>query len=201
MWLFLSGVSAADTYGKSAQQAKILELPQDAIAVAAGDQTDRVGPSQFGQQRAVRFAARDGTALHGYLTLPPDREAKGLPLILWPSGGPGVRAAVGWNPTAQFLATRGYAVLRVNHRGTGGYGREFDAMGKGVSLEGMRTDLLDSIDWAASQGIIAKGRVALYGTDDLRGAVRADARGRYARASTQAVQALLDESRLPTPNN
>jgi hypothetical protein len=43
--------------------------------------------------------------------------------------------------------------------------------------------------------------VALYGTDDLRGAVRADARGRYARASTQAVQALLDESRLPTPNN
>ena len=130
-----------------------------------GDRAPWIDPSQFGQQRAVGFAAKDGTALHGYLTLPPDREAKGLPLILWPSGGPGVRATGGWNPTAQFLATRGYAVLRVNHRGTGGYGREFDAMGKGVSLEGMRTDLLDSIDWAVSQGIIAKGRVALYGTD------------------------------------
>jgi dipeptidyl aminopeptidase/acylaminoacyl peptidase len=124
-----------------------------------------IDPSQFGPQKAVRFAAKDGTALHGYLTLPPDREAKALPLILWPSGGPRSRAAAGWNPMAQFFATRGYAVLRVDQRGASGYGREFNAMGKGLSLEGMRSDLLDSIEWAVSVGVIAKDRVALYGTD------------------------------------
>ena len=114
------------------------------------DRAPWIDPSQFGQQKGVRFAARDGTALSGYLTLPPDREAKGLPLLLWPSGGPWSRAAAGWNTTAQFFATRGYAVLRVNNRWGGEFGR---------------TDLLDSIDWAAGDGLIAKDRVALYGTD------------------------------------
>lgn len=125
-----------------------------------------IDPAQFGPQKAVKFAAKDGTALHGYLTLPPDREAKGLPLILWPSGGDGFRATDGWNPVAQFFATRGYAVLRINHRGADGYGRDFAATGgKAPSLEAIRADFLDSIDWAASQGIIAKDRVALYGID------------------------------------
>lgn len=124
-----------------------------------------IDPAQFGPQRAVRFAAKDGTTLHGYLTLPPGREAKALPLVLWPSGGMGSRATDGWNPMAQFFATRGYAVLRVNHRGADGYGRDFAATGKTLSLEGIRTDLLDGIDWAVSQGIVDKDRVALYGTD------------------------------------
>jgi dipeptidyl aminopeptidase/acylaminoacyl peptidase len=115
------------------------------------DRAPWIDPSQFGQQKAVRFAARDGTILTGYLTLPPDREAKALPLLLWPSGGPTSRAAGGWSPTAQFFATRGYAVLRVNNRWLAG--------GQG------QTDLLDSIDWAGSEGLIAKDRVALYGTD------------------------------------
>jgi dipeptidyl aminopeptidase/acylaminoacyl peptidase len=115
------------------------------------DRAPWIDPSQFGEQKAVRFNARDGTTLNGYLTLPPDREAKALPLLLWPSGGPGSRAAGGWNPTAQFFATRGYVVLRVNNRWLGG--------GQG------QTDLLDSIEWAGSEGLIAKDRVALYGTD------------------------------------
>jgi dipeptidyl aminopeptidase/acylaminoacyl peptidase len=129
------------------------------------DRAPWIDPAQFGQQKAVRFAAKDGTALHGYLTLPPDREAKALPLILWPSGGPGSRAVDGWDPVAQYFATRGYAVLRINHRGTGGYGREFDATGKSLPLDGMKGDLLDGIAWAVDQGIVAKDRVALYGTD------------------------------------
>ncbi len=130
-----------------------------------GERAPWIDPSQFGQQRAVRFNARDGTELHGYLTLPPDREAKALPLILWPTGGPEIRAVSGWDPTAQFFATRGYAVLRINHRGSGGYGREFEAIDKPLSLDGIRTDLLDGIEWATSQGIIAKDRIALYGVD------------------------------------
>jgi pimeloyl-ACP methyl ester carboxylesterase len=114
------------------------------------DRAPWIDPSQFGEQKAVRFAARDGTTLDGYLTLPPDHDAKALPLVLWPSGAPGSHAGAGWNPVAQFFATRGYAVLRVNNRWAGGNGR---------------TDLLDSIEWAVSEGLVAKDRVALYGAD------------------------------------
>ncbi len=129
------------------------------------DRAPWIDPAQFGPQRAVKFPAKDGTVLHGYFTLPPDREAKALPAVLWPSGGPGSRATDGWDPMAQFFATRGYAVLRVNRRGAGGYGQVFSGAAKGPSLEGMRTDLLDSIDWAVSQGIIARDRVAVFGAD------------------------------------
>jgi dipeptidyl aminopeptidase/acylaminoacyl peptidase len=113
------------------------------------DRAPWIEPAEFGEQKAVRFAARDGTMLSGYLTLPPGSEARALPMVLWPSGGPGSRATAGWNPAAQFFATRGYAVLRVNNRWA----------------TGMSTDLLDSVEWGVSSGLIAKDRVALYGTD------------------------------------
>jgi dipeptidyl aminopeptidase/acylaminoacyl peptidase len=124
-----------------------------------------IDPAQFGRQKPVQFAARDGTVLHGYLTLPPNHEPKPLPLILLPSGGLGSRAVYGWDPAVQFFATRGYAVLQVNQRGAGGYGREFDASGKTLPLEAMRTDLLDAIEWASNAGMVAKDKVAVYGTD------------------------------------
>jgi len=130
-----------------------------------GDRAPWIDPAQFGPQRLVKFAARDGAPLRGYLTLPPNREAKSLPLILRPSGGVGDADADGWNPEAQFFATRGYAVLRVYHRGAARPGWEFDVVSSGLPLDGMKTDLLDSIDWAVSQGIVAKDRVALYGTN------------------------------------
>lgn len=113
------------------------------------DRAPWIEPAEFGEQKAVRFAARDGTTLNGYLTLPPGREAKALPTVLWPSGGPWSRATAGWDPVAQFFATRGYAVLRVNNRWA----------------TGLSTDLLDSVEWGVSAGLIAKDRVALYGTD------------------------------------
>ena len=74
--------------------------------------------------------SRDGLPLHGYLTLPPGSDGKNLPLIVNPHGGPiGPRDNWGFNWEAQLLASRGYAVLQVNYRGSGGYGKAFQDAG------------------------------------------------------------------------
>jgi len=95
------------------------------------------------------------------LTLPVGREAKGLPLIIHPHGGPyGVRDDWGFNPEIQFLANRGYAVLQINFRGSGGYGR---AHLEAVYLDGlkMQDDLTDGVRWAIAEGIADPARIAI----------------------------------------
>src|SRR2546425_8306185 len=89
------------------------------------------------------FTARDGLTLYGYLTLPPGRPAKNLPLILFPHGGPWGRDDWGYNPFVQWLADRGYGVLPINFRGSTGYGeRDLKAGDRGGGGE-KHTDLLD----------------------------------------------------------
>ena len=73
----------------------------------------------------VEFAAKDGLTIRGYLTRPVGVEAKNLPAVLLVHGGPWARDSWGYNPMAQWLANRGYAVLQVNYRGSTGYGREY----------------------------------------------------------------------------
>ena len=70
----------------------------------------------------ITYPSRDGLTIHGYLTLPKGREAKGLPLVVNPHGGPWARDEWGYNPEIQLLANRGYAVLQMNFRGSTGYG-------------------------------------------------------------------------------
>ncbi len=111
----------------------------------------------------VRFAARDGLPLRGYLTLPPDRPRRDLPLVLNPHGGPWARDSWGFQPDVQFLASRGFAVLQVNFRGSAGYGRQFLEAGFGQWGLAMQDDLTDSVRWAIEQGIADPRRVAIYG--------------------------------------
>ena len=75
------------------------------------------------------YVARDGLAISAYLTLPPDRAPKNLPLIVMPHGGPDARDDMGFDWWAQFLANRGYAVLKPNYRGSSGDGRAFTEAG------------------------------------------------------------------------
>jgi len=118
----------------------------------------------------VSFEARDGMTIHAYLTLPPGRSDAGcaphcgLPLIVHPHGGPyGIRDDWGYNPDVQFLASRGYAVLQVNYRGSGGYGARFEVAGyQRWGLE-MQDDLTDAVEWAIERGYADPGRVAIYG--------------------------------------
>ncbi|MFK7905929.1 MAG: prolyl oligopeptidase family serine peptidase [Chitinophagales bacterium] len=117
------------------------------------------------EMRPIQFESRDGMTLHGYITLP-QKAANGekVPLIVNPHGGPhGVRDNWGFNPETQLFASRGYATLQVNFRGSGGYGKElFLAAAKQIGRK-MLEDLEDGLAYTIEQGWIDKEKVAIYG--------------------------------------
>lgn len=119
--------------------------------------------SKLADMKPVTFKSRDGLTLNGYLTLPKGKEAKDLPLVVNPHGGPWARDAWGYNPEVQFLASRGYAVLQVNFRGSTGYGKAFLDAGNKEWGKAMQNDLTDGVEWLVEQGIADADRVAIYG--------------------------------------
>jgi dipeptidyl aminopeptidase/acylaminoacyl peptidase len=120
--------------------------------------SDQLGPSSV-----VRYAARDGAQITGYLTLPPEAGAGPLPLILMPHGGPESRDLFVYDRDAQFLATRGYAVFRPNFRGSSGYGRAFAEAGYGEWGGKMQDDLTDAVAHLVSTGVADPARVCIVG--------------------------------------
>lgn len=122
-----------------------------------------IKPSQMGEMRPISYPARDGLTIHGYLTLPAGSDGKNLPLIVNPHGGPWVRDAWGFNPEVQFLASRGYAVLQMNFRGSTGYGRKLLESGYGEWGLKMQDDITDGVEWAIKEGIANPQRVGIYG--------------------------------------
>lgn len=123
-----------------------------------------LAPEMLAETKAVTYAARDGTKIPAYLTLPKGRAATGLPLIVYPHGGPyGVRDRLEYDPQVQFFANRGYAVLQPNYRGSGGYGTAFGDAGIGQIGLKMQDDLDDGMDWLVKDGIVDKGRVCVVG--------------------------------------
>jgi dipeptidyl aminopeptidase/acylaminoacyl peptidase len=112
---------------------------------------------------AISFKAADGTSLSGYLTTPQGREAKALPLVVLPHGGPQSRDEPGFDWWAQALASRGYAVLQVNFRGSDGFGWTFLSAGFGQYGRKMQTDLSDGVRYLAGKGVIDAKRVCIVG--------------------------------------
>ncbi len=137
---------------------------QRAGSLALFKRSRNVEPAQLQPRQPISYAARDGLTIHGYLTLPPGAAGRRVPLIMHPHGGPfGVRDSWGFDGDAQFLASRGYAVLQPNYRGSGGYGREFINQGRQQWGRRMQDDLTDGVKWAIAQGIADPARVAIYG--------------------------------------
>ena len=121
-------------------------------------------PEQLPDSRQVALKARDGVALHGYLTVPKGRDAKALPLVVMPHGGPyGVFDEWAFDDDTQLLAAAGYAVLRVNYRGSGNYGKAFRELGATQWGGAMQDDLTDATRWAIDQGIADWDRICVYG--------------------------------------
>ncbi|KAB8198508.1 prolyl oligopeptidase family serine peptidase [Lysobacter maris] len=123
-----------------------------------------IDPAAMAATRPVTIPARDGLQLHGYLTVPRGSDGRGLPTIVLPHGGPYyVRDTWGFDPEVQLLADAGYAVLRVNFRGSQGYGKAFEQAGVRQWGLAMQDDLTDATRWAIEQGHADPARICLYG--------------------------------------
>jgi dipeptidyl aminopeptidase/acylaminoacyl peptidase len=119
--------------------------------------------TELADMKPVRYTARDGLVIHGYLTLPRGVEAKGLPVVVNPHGGPWARDTWDFNPEVQFLANRGYAVLQMNFRGSTGYGRRFWEASFKQWGRTMQDDVTDGVQWLVKEGIADPKRIAIYG--------------------------------------
>jgi len=125
---------------------------------------DWVDPEKSASVRPFSVRARDGLQLHGYLTVPNGSDGKNLPLIVNPHGGPiGPRDQWGYNWETQLFASRGYAVLQVNFRGSGGYGKAFRDAGHMNWADGIQNDIIDATRWAIDQGHADPERICIYG--------------------------------------
>ena len=119
--------------------------------------------AEMAEMKPITYVARDGLTIHGYLTLPVGAEAKNLPVVVNPHGGPWARDRWGFNPEVQFLANRGYAVLQTNFRGSTGYGRAFWEASFKQWGRRMQDDITDGVSYLVEQGIADPRRVAIYG--------------------------------------
>jgi dipeptidyl aminopeptidase/acylaminoacyl peptidase len=119
--------------------------------------------ANLAKHQPMRYAARDGLTIHGYLSLPPGVEANQLPTVLLVHGGPWHRDRWGFDTVAQWLANRGYAVLQVNFRGSTGFGREHLTASYKQWGAAMHNDLIDAVDWLKAQGIADPDRIGIMG--------------------------------------
>jgi len=123
-----------------------------------------IKPEAMPARRPVRYRARDGLEIPGYLTLPNGKEAKNLPLIVLVHGGPYMRGGHwAWSPEASFLATLGYAVLEPEFRGSMSWGRKLYQAGWKQWGLAMQDDLNDGMDWLTQEGTIDPKRACIVG--------------------------------------
>jgi dipeptidyl aminopeptidase/acylaminoacyl peptidase len=133
-------------------------------AMALGSAYPDIMRADVGSTQAVKYQAADGLALDGILTLPPAREAKKLPFVMFPHGGPiGVADEIGFDWWAQALASRGYAVFQPNYRGSGHRTVALKQAGYGEWGRKMLSDMADGMAELAKQGIIDPSRACIMG--------------------------------------
>jgi len=171
-----------------------------------GEEYPDLKGAALGKTRWITYKARDGLEIPAYVTLPPGPPAPNakLPLIVLPHGGPKARDAFDFDFLAQFLASRGYAVLQPQFRGSAGFGKEFEKAGKGEWGGKMQTDLLDGVAALAASGEVDPQRVCIVGASfggyaALAGATLFPAEYRCAASIagiSDLAQLLLEESRL-----
>ena len=131
--------------------------------IPLGQERPWIKPQQMAYQDFFKLKARDGLTLPTYLTLPKGQK-KNLPMVVMVHGGPNVRGEQwGWNPGTQFLASRGYAVLQVEFRGSMGYGYKHEQLGWKQWGLSMQDDVTDVTKWAIEQGIADPKRICIAG--------------------------------------
>jgi dipeptidyl aminopeptidase/acylaminoacyl peptidase len=132
-------------------------------AVWLANRYREIDPDSVSERQVVRYEAADGLEIPAYLTLPRGLPAKGLPLIVLPHGGPASRDMPGFDWWSQALASRGYAVLQPQFRGSDGFGTAHLAAGYGQWGRKMQSDLSDGVRQLVKDGIADSKRVCIVG--------------------------------------
>jgi dienelactone hydrolase len=120
-------------------------------------------PADLGEMKPYPYKARDGLDIHAYLTLPPGRDPHNLPTVIFAHGGPEARDYVQFDWWAQFMASRGYAVLQPNFRGSSGYGSNFVKAGDGEWAGKVQTDVQDGVRKLIADGVTDPKRICIVG--------------------------------------
>jgi len=128
-----------------------------------GNAYGEIGPADVSPVQWITYTAKDGRSISGYLTLPANRPAKNLPLVVLPHGGPHARDYPGFDWLSQGIASRGYAVLQPEFRGSAGFGWDLLSAGFGEFGRKMQTDLSDGVRDLAAKGIADPKRVCIVG--------------------------------------
>ncbi len=113
--------------------------------------------------KPIKYKSSDGMEIPAYLTLPKGVAAKGLPMVVFPHGGPWARDDWGYDAFAQFWANRGYAVLQPNFRGSTGYGKKFIDAGNKQWGDKMQDDITWGVKYLIDQGVVDPKRVGIMG--------------------------------------
>lgn len=129
-----------------------------------GRRYPQLAAEHLGERSAIKFRARDGTQVPAYFTMPAGVEPMKLPLVLLVHGGPHARDDFTFDWWSSFIASRGYAVLQVNFRGSTGYGYDWFNAGRGRWGDGvMQTDVEDGVDALVKAGYVDGARVCIVG--------------------------------------
>ncbi|HUO92948.1 MAG TPA: alpha/beta fold hydrolase, partial [Rhizomicrobium sp.] len=128
-----------------------------------GPEYKDIGPDDYAPVKWITYTAADGRSISGYLTLPKNRAPQNLPLIVLPHGGPHARDFPGFDWLSQAIASRGYAVLQPQFRGSAGFGWDLLSAGFGEFGRKMQTDLSDGVRALAAKGTIDPKRVCIVG--------------------------------------
>jgi dienelactone hydrolase len=140
----------------------LYDVAKDAVSTI-GRRHPSLPQRELGETMVIRYTARDGAKIPGYLTLPPGKGEKNLPLVVMPHGGPETRDYAAFDPWVQMFANRGYAVLQPNFRGSGGYGKRFTEAGYRQWGRLMQDDITDGVKALVKEGTADPNRICIVG--------------------------------------
>jgi dipeptidyl aminopeptidase/acylaminoacyl peptidase len=165
-WNKNEDVSIIRTYNDKTPGAYyVYDITQDNLTFIA-DIYPWIDEQNMAATECVQYQTRDSLEIEAYLTLPKGytlKNAKKLPVVINPHGGPWARDTWGFNPEVQFLANRGYAVLQMNYRGSTGFGKHFWEISFKQWGKTMQDDITDGVNWLIKKGIADPERIAIYG--------------------------------------
>lgn len=138
-------------------------LYRDGMLSPFAQERPEITPEHVHKVTAYEYKARDGMTIPSLLTLPNGKEAKDLPAIMYPHGGPESYDQKGFDYFAQYFASKGYAVIQPQFRGSTGFGNAHKLAGRGEWGRKMQDDLTDAVNDLAKRGIIDSDKVCIVG--------------------------------------